>query len=193
MKVKKNIFPFGLFILLLLSAGAACSKTGDEDISALRGTVEVLSTKNAQMAGAIATQSFLTQYLLTRPPMIVTPVGPGAEPTPYRPVLGDVLIENGRCCVGGPAGELLTIAINLEASSPLAEVSEMRLAIGAQPLGEESLAEVSWEPFTQEKEVAITVPLNWSTSFASVQFRDAAGNLSIVYHDEIAVEGLGNQ
>ena len=188
MQMKKRVLPIGLFIFLVL--GAACTDAGEEDRAALQGTVDALSAQNAQMAGAIATQAFLTQYLLTRPPLMVTPVGPGAEPTPYRPVVGEVVIEDGRCCVGGNAGELLTISIGMEASSPLAEVTEMRLVFGSQPLDEETLTEVPWEPFAQEKEVAIEVPLNWTTGNASVQFRDAEGNLSIIYYDEIAVEGM---
>lgn len=179
----------GLLILISLIAATACSQANQEDITALHGTVEAVSARNAQMAEALATQAFMIQYLLTRPPMLVTPVGPDAEPTPYRPVVGDVVIEDGRCCAGGPAGEVLPITISLEASSPLAEVTEMRLAYGSRPLNEETLAAVPWEPFATEKEVAITAPLNWSTGYASVQFRDAQGNLSLVYHDEIAVEG----
>jgi hypothetical protein len=189
MKLKKFMLHYGLFILLLLTIAVACSRADNEDVAALQGTVNALSDQNAQMAEAVATQASLTQYLLTRPPLLVTPVGPGAEPTPYRPVLGEVVIEDGRCCVGGTAGELLAIAISLEANSPLAEVSEMRLVFGSQPLDEETLSEAPWEPFAQEKMVTIEVPLNWASGYASVQFRDADGNLSIVYHDEIAVEG----
>jgi hypothetical protein len=189
MKLKKFMLHYGLFILLLLTIAVACSRADNEDVATLQGTVNALSDQNAQMAEAVATQASLTQYLLTRPPLLVTPVGPGAEPTPYRPVLGEVVIEDGRCCVGGTAGELLAIAISLEANSPLAEVSEMRLVFGSQPLDEETLSEAPWEPFAQEKMVTIEVPLNWASGYASVQFRDADGNLSIVYHDEIAVEG----
>jgi hypothetical protein len=185
----RPLLQIGLLILIPLIAATACSQAGNEDITALHETVEALSAQNAQMAEAMATQTFMIQYLLTRPPMRVTPVSPDAEPTPYRPVVGEVVIEDGRCCAGGPAGEPLPIAISLEATSPLAEVTEMRFAYGSRPLDEETLAAVPWEPFAPEKEVAIIVPLNWSTGYASVQFRDAQGNLSLVYHYEIAVEG----
>jgi hypothetical protein len=36
----------------------------------------------------------------------------------------------------------------------------------------------------------VELAVNWTRYHASVQYRDAAGNLSPVYYDDISVEGL---
>lgn len=178
----------GCFLAIMLLVLAGCGAP-DADTKALQATVSALATGQADMAGVLATQEAFMLYLATRPPLIVTPVGPDTPPTPYRPVLGSVLVEGGRCCVGGPAGEPLEITIELDASSPVAEVTEMRLAVGSYFLTEEEMNALPWEPFVTRKNVTIAVPLNWSGSYASAQFRDAEGNLSIVYQDDVSVEG----
>lgn len=154
-----------------------------------RATVEALSTRVAGQAGVIATQEAFIIYLATRPAMLITPVGPDTPPTPYWPVMGRVQIENGRCCVGGTAGEPLQIMIDLQAESPQSEVTDMLLAVGSRFLNEEEMEGLPWEPFTAQKTVTIPVPLNWSGSYASVQFRDADGGLSQVVQDDVSVEG----
>ena len=200
-----------VLLLVLLSAGCAEEdllpadrRTGDtqltdiwitveaqqESLTALQGTVAALQQGNTTMASAIATQESFVLYLATRPAPIVTPIGPGATPTPYRPVLGSVLVEDGRCCTGGPAGALLPLAVALEAEHlEQAPVSEMRLAAGAHCLDEEAIATLPWQPFVAQTTVTVSVPLNWSTTCVTAQFRDATGYLSLIYADEIAIEG----
>jgi hypothetical protein len=193
-----NVSRFLLLILMLLLMeisllAAACAPAPDPRLAALEGTVEALASQNARLEEALVTQAAFADYLATRPPPLVTPISPGTEPTPHRPVQGSVRIEEGRCCAGGPAGEPLAVTVQFEAASPLAEVSEMRWAMSTQTLDEEAVATLDWEPFAVEKMAEIPVPSNWSSMAVTVQFRDAEGNLSPLYSDDIAVEGLPPQ
>ena len=187
---KQLAFLTAIVILFLSAVFVGCAQEPDPELVALQATVAALSAQNAEIESAIATQTYLIRYLFTRPAPVITPVGPDTPPTPYRPVAGAVLIEDGSCCVGGPAGEALDITISLNASSPVAEVTGMRLAIGSHFLTEEEMEGVPWEPFVPQKTITLSsVPINWSGRYASVQFRDAIGNLSAVVHDDISVEG----
>jgi hypothetical protein len=105
------------------------------------------------------------------------------------PVQGSILIEAGKCCIGGPEGEPIDITVSFEATSTLALVTHMRTA--EQCLTSEEMAAVPWEPFAEAKVFQFTPPVfNWFSFNASVQFKDAAGNLSPVYCDDIGVEGM---
>jgi hypothetical protein len=55
---------------------------------------------------------------------------------------------------------------------------------------ESVLGQVPWESFIAQKTFPFTPPLNWSTFYVSVQYRDSPGNVSPVYCDDIAVEGM---
>ena len=66
----------------------------------------------------------------------------------------------------------------------------MRVAVGSRFLTDEEMESVPWEPFAREKTVTIPVPANWSGSCATVQFRDAQGDLSFLFQDDISVEDL---
>jgi hypothetical protein len=149
-----------------------------------------LSTQNATLADDLSTQAAIISYLATRPAIIITPILPGSTPTPYRPVLGSLVIEDGHCCASGKAGETIEITVAFQASSPFGEVTEMRVRQGQIPLSEDELGDVEWEPFAPDKIYAVPVAINWVGHFVTVQFRDAQGNLSPVYHDDIAVEGM---
>jgi len=77
------------------------------------GTVWALEMENeaqaaeiAAQATTIAAQGTFVAHVATRGPFVATPLPPGAEPTPYRPVVGSVTVEGGRCCAGGRAGEV---------------------------------------------------------------------------------------
>jgi hypothetical protein len=189
MKFKSTIGPAFLVVLFFTAALYGCADGEKEEILLLKGTVAALSTRQVELENANMAQNEFISYLATRPPIVVTPVGPDTSPTPYRPVDGKVMIEDGRCCVGGPAGEPLKITITLDAFSPQSEITDMRIAVGSRFLTEEEMETVPWEAFTRQKEVIIPVPANWSGSYASVQFRNAEGDLSFVFHDDISVEG----
>ncbi len=86
-------------------------------------------------------------------------------------------------------GEPIDITVSFEAVSPFAQVTHMRTA--EHCLAYEDMAVVAWEPFTEAKVFQFTPPVfNWFSFTASVQFRDADGNLSPVYCDDIGVEGM---
>ncbi|MCA9981047.1 MAG: hypothetical protein KDD89_09440 [Anaerolineales bacterium] len=98
-------------------------------------------------------------------------------------------LEGGRCCVGGPEGEPVNITADFEAVSPFAEVTQMRTMEQCRTADE--MIHVNWEPFMSTKVFQFTPPVsNWFSFTISVQFRDARGNLSAVYCDEIGVEGM---
>jgi hypothetical protein len=147
-----------------------------------------LATSNANLATQIAHQNEIISYLATRiPPRIITPAPP--IPTPYRPVYGSVVIEGGHCCIGGIAGETIEIGVAFEVTSPLAEVTDMRVRIGGLHFTEDEMAYADWEAFVPYKSFSVQVALNWVGFYVTVQYRDELGNLSLVYYDDISVEG----
>lgn len=147
-----------------------------------------LATSNANLAAQIARQDEIISYLATRiPPYVVTPAP--RIPTPYRPVYGSVVIEGGHCCIGGIAGETIEISVGFEATSPLAEVTDMRVRIGGLHFTEDEMAYADWETFVPYKTFSVQVALNWVGFYVTVQYRDELGNLSLVYYDDISVEG----
>ncbi len=105
------------------------------------------------------------------------------------PVGGSVLIEGGRCCAGGVEGETIQIDVEFEASSPFDEVTDMRVRTGGRFWSEAEMSQAEWEPFGPTKSYPFRVVINWVGFYVSVQYRDAQGNLSPVYHDDISVEG----
>ena len=105
------------------------------------------------------------------------------------PVRGSVEIEGGRCCAGGLAGDTIYVDVAFEATSPVAPVAEMRVGTGGTCSNEEGLAQAQWGPFAPAKSFPVQVALNWIGFYVSVQYRDAQGNLSPVYCDDISVEG----
>ncbi len=148
-----------------------------------------LSTRSAELSTQVASHAEIISYLGTRgPALIARPVGT-VEATPHLPVKGSVEIEGGACCVGGKAGDRLEIETSFEASSPLGEVTKMRVRFGSRTFVEEQLAEAEWEPFDSARTFPIEVAINWVGQYVSVQYMDASGNLSPIYYDDISVEG----
>ena len=147
-----------------------------------------LERSNADLATQVAHQNEIISYLATRiPSRAITPVHPTL--TPYRPVYGSVVIEGGQCCVGGVAGETIEVGVAFEASSPLAKVTEMRVRSGGLHFTEDEMAYAEWEEFTPYKTFSVSVAINWVGFYVTVQYRDELGNLSLVYYDDISVEG----
>jgi hypothetical protein len=121
----------------------------------------------------------------------VTPAGPQ---TPFTdtgaPVSGTVLIEEGRCCVGGVAGSEIQIGVAFQAASSYGNVNEMRvLATGGGCRREQEMGAAIWEPFSALKTYPFNLPINWVGFYVSVQYRDTSGNISPVICDDISVEG----
>jgi hypothetical protein len=151
----------------------------------LSSRVAALETEQAALAVRDASQDLFLSYLATAMP---TPSGMEAG---AAGVEGTVVIEGGTCCVGGTAGDTVDIHIAYQASSPYAEVTEMRVRAGSGgPFTEVDLAEEAWVPFMTSQTVPFGAAINWVGFYVAVQYRDALGNLSPVYTDDISVEGM---
>jgi hypothetical protein len=106
------------------------------------------------------------------------------------PVIGSVVIEDGRCCAGGTASDTIELQAAFSASSPFGEITEMRLVLdGGACKTEAEMDAVPWEPFAPARTFTVAVVSNWVGHTTSAQFRDSAGNLSPVFCDDISVEG----
>jgi hypothetical protein len=147
-----------------------------------------IATSNADLATQVARQNEIISYLATRiPSRVITQAHPTL--TPYQPVYGSVVIEGGQCCVGGIAGETIEIGVAFEASSPAADVTDMRVRIGSLHFTEDDMVHADWEAFVPYKTYSMPIALNWVGFYVTVQFRDELGNLSPVFYDDISVEG----
>jgi hypothetical protein len=113
-------------------------------------------------------------------------------PTKAASVTGSVLLQNGACCVGGPVGTTVNINAAFSAASTAGTVTEMRVARQTCTTTiTPDLSAVAWEPFVASKTFPTAInALNWTSSYVNVQYRDAAGNVSPVYCDDIQVEGM---
>lgn len=105
-------------------------------------------------------------------------------------VQGSVVLEDGRCCVGGEAGSEVTIRADFSASSEQGQVNEMRVSTKSGCAKESDLAEIAWEPFEAQRSFTTRAASGWVGFYLSVQFRDSNGNLSPVFCDDISVEGM---
>jgi hypothetical protein len=151
-------------------------------------TVEALISEQAALRTQVHSQGEFLSYLATRIPPIRA--SPTAVPRPTPFVTGSVVIEEGRCCVGGIAGTTIEVSAAFRADSPVSPVTEMRVRAGSQPFDEEEMAEASWEPYRPEVSFPFLVPLNWVGFYVSAQFRDEMGNESAAAHDDISIEGM---
>jgi hypothetical protein len=182
---------FSLALIMLAGLMVACSLSIAFDLGDDDETHQAMATPNAFLATRIARYEDIISYLATiipQPSRVGRP--PIFTPTPYLPVQGAVIIEEGRSAVGGIAGDTIQIAIAFRASSPMAEVTHMRVLVGSGWLDEREMAYASWEPFVMQRSYPVHLALNWVGFYVSVQYRDAQGNLSPIYRDDISVEGM---
>jgi hypothetical protein len=174
--------------LAVIELDNAAAVAGLHTSVAAQGTA--IAGQNAQLADELREQEEMISYLLTRGP--APPImDPNSTPTPFRPGVGSVVIDGGACCAGGVAGEIIELEAAFEATSTMGdEVTEMRARLGTVPFSEEELRDDEWGPFVEALYYPVELAVNWTRYHASVQYRDAAGNLSPVYYDDISVEGL---
>jgi len=139
----------------------------------------------------------LTEPPAERPDLWITPQAtpsvtdtPESATTVVTGVTGGVLIEDGQSAMGGTAGDTIQASVTFTATSPAAPVIEMRVSLGCN---EESLVAAAWETFASQKTYPVRVILNWVGWGISVQYRDANGNVSPMYCDDINVEGMPAQ
>jgi hypothetical protein len=105
------------------------------------------------------------------------------------PVSGSVVIEGGRCCAGGAAGTRKQLQVDFKAASTAGAVTEMKVQAGAGCVKDAAQLTGSWEPFQSSRTYETTLALNWVGWWVSVQYRDARGNVSPVFCDDISLEG----
>jgi hypothetical protein len=149
--------------------------------------ISALATQVKQVESELEQQMGLITYLATRGPAVF-PTAP--LPTPYHPIQGGLEIEQGKCCVGGVAGETTTVQVQFFAESPFSEVTAMRVFAGPGPQAPETFEQLPWQPFTSTISFEVPIVLNWTGFYVQVQFRDELGNLSPVFVDDISVEGM---
>lgn len=93
------------------------------------------------------------------------------------------------CCMGGRPGDQIQIPVTFLAMSraggPLEMRTNHRSCSDTSPIDPAS----PWEPHVTERHYPHTLAVNWHTWSLRVQFRDAAGNLSPVLCDDVALEG----
>jgi phosphatidylserine/phosphatidylglycerophosphate/cardiolipin synthase-like enzyme len=106
---------------------------------------------------------------------------------------GSVTLNSGLCCIGGTAGVPLDIPATFTAWSALGGVTQMRTSAQYGCASEAVIGQSPWEAFVSQKSFTFTPPINWTTYYLSVQYRDAPGNVSPIYCDDIAVEGMPPQ
>jgi hypothetical protein len=112
-----------------------------------------------------------------------------ATRTSAPPVTGSVLIKDGSCCAGGTAGSTISLDVAFKASSPAGKVTEMRVQTGGGCQKNAPALTTPWEPFQETKTYQTRLTINWVGWYISVQYRDSAGNISLVYCDDISLEG----
>lgn len=154
----------------------------DDLIEAMATQLAYLSTQNAQYGTQIS-------YLATRAPALRT-AAPNLSPTTPPLIVGDVLIEEGNCCIGAIAGESIEMHVRFTAFGTEASVTEMRYSTGHYGSLDADFNAAPWLPFVEQKSFLYPVPINWTGFYVRVQYRDLLGNLSPIYTDDISVEGM---
>lgn len=183
-----------IVIVLLVSVQVACSL-----LSSPQGEDELLSelaTVQAEQATKIAKQDELLSYLFTEMPRNTPdPRGPVTPvPTEFSPVVGSVVINEDRCCVGGAVGETVELNIQFDAMSPSGDITHMRYKTGLMVADKQQLQQEEWQVYREAvvEEFEITTS-NWVGFWVTVQYMDAEGNVSPLFVDDISIEGHQEQ
>jgi hypothetical protein len=188
------MIPLGCFGCVQQASSSAPPEDGglasaSTQLAAQATRIAALETANAALITAVARQEDFITYLATRgPPGAPTPRI--ALPTATGRIEAGLSVEGGSCCIGGVAGEVLTIGVEFTAESPFADVTEMRVATGLGALAQDAIDQAEWEPFVTTKQFSVIPPLNWTGFYVAVQYRDGLGNLSRVSQADISVEGM---
>jgi hypothetical protein len=151
--------------------------------------LQAMATQIASLSTQNALQGTQISHLAIRGPSPSTLV---YDPTSTPPMLvvGLIEIEDGKCCVGGTAGEEIEIRVQLTAIGLEAPVTQMRIVTGGYVNVDQDLSLIDWEPYVEQRSFTYQIPLNWTGFYVRVQYRDELGNLSPIYNDDISVEGM---
>lgn len=185
--VRMALVLFGI-VLLALTLASCGQAPIPSDCSHYENTVAALLTQVSVQSTQIAVQEEQIASLSIQDQSQSAVESPEPQPTPI--VQGSVVIEDGGCCTVGIIGQTISIQAAFEAVSTAAEVNEMRVRSANLEFDESGLEEANWEPIAAQKTFEYTAPVNWTGFYVSVQFRDAEGNLSPVYWDDVSVEGM---
>lgn len=198
---------FTVFGLLLAACSVSVQTQGEDggdgaletqvaqiatDQSRLATQVGRLGDSIQQLDAANANQDEIISYLLTRMPLpqALPERALTITPTPYLPIGGAVLIEEGACCAGGIVGEVLQVRVSFEAHSSFGPVVDMRV-VTSGALDTQALADSPWEPYRPQAVYPVEIfTANWVGWWVVVQYRDEAGNVSPIYYDDISIEGM---
>lgn len=105
------------------------------------------------------------------------------------PVTGSLVLRQGLCCAGGKVGTTIEIDAAFDASGPNTTVTQMRLLHHCGTQTEMNTA--PWESFIEHKTFPYKISAsNWVGWYLAVQYRDANGNLSPIYCEDISIEGM---
>lgn len=172
-----------LIALVLLAAG--CAQGGD---SGLVATVSALETQSANHEEWIS-------YQATRVGSHQMAIGELSTQVAQLPnqaddVTGSVEIHGGACCMGSTAGDVISVDVAFDARSGSGEVVDMRVMVARSKVAKEDFENSVWEPFEEARVFQIDVPSSWSSFWVFVQYRDSSGNISEIYADDIAIEGM---
>jgi hypothetical protein len=115
--------------------------------------------------------------------------GQTASANAANPVSGSVVLEEGRCCISGIAGDTVQVLAKFSATSQFGKVTRMRVSDAAACASAAKMEVADWEPFVATKTFPVVVSTNWVGFYVSAQFMDEHENLSPVYCDDISVEG----
>jgi hypothetical protein len=190
-------------VLVMNMLAVGCT---NQDQSTLQDQVNALNTTVWDLQATLEFVSTVQSYQSTRiglaqaeqddiGPVVTTaaPQPPGItftpSPTMSSTVAGSVEIEGGICCAGGRPGDTIQLSVAFEAVSTQGEVVEMRYATAYIQADEERMSEEPWVPFQSEISFSTQLAVNWVGWWISVQYRDAQGNVSPIYYDDISLEG----
>ncbi len=188
-------FAVWLVAWLLVAGCAQINSAGGSQEALQTQVAHLMQTQSAQATGLAEQAAQLTRlsgfvsYLATVVPR-VTPTLSAPTMTPFAPFEGEVLIEGGRCCAGGPVGQPLTLHAELEARSQTGDVVEMRTRVGLSVATIGDMAGQPWRPFVRQVAFDIVPGINWIGYYFSAQFRDSHGVVSEIFWDDISVEGM---
>jgi hypothetical protein len=154
--------------------------------------VQIFDSNTYQAAPSAGLQLTLSSRLNDRTPLAAQPAPVQTAAAATRsafPLRGSVLIEDGRCCAGGVEGSTIQLHVTFSAQSTRGAVTEMRVTNSGGCLKDAPTLDAPWEPFVTAKTYPASLGINWIGWYINVQYRDAAGNLSPVYCDDISLEG----
>lgn len=120
------------------------------------------------------------------------PITPIPDVSPVPPTLsGSVTIEEGKEMAGDVADSPISIKVQFAATGMMGGATRMRVGAGtAGCLSESDMETQPWEQFVAEKTYTTTTSIGIKGWYVSAQYQDQAGTRSLVYCDDISVEGM---